>query len=74
MHFVNPRREALLALIPAAALFVLASANGTDVAAVGTSLLTISAAALAFGLSMMLTENIAGLSIVHAVLNVVSEV
>ena len=50
------------------------ASNGTDVAAVGTDLLTILAAALAFGLSMKLTENIAGLSIVHAILNVVSDV
>lgn len=48
--------------------------SGTDTAAVGADILTVFAAALTFGFCMRLTENIAGLSLIHAIMNVVSDV
>jgi len=48
--------------------------SGTGVPAMGSQLLTVLAAALTFGLCMRLTGNIAGLSVVHAVMNVVCDV
>jgi membrane protease YdiL (CAAX protease family) len=50
------------------------ASGGVDIAAVGANLSTVLAAALTFGLCMKLTGNIAGLAVVHAALNMVSDV
>lgn len=47
---------------------------GTHLAAAGVTLSTVFAAALVFGYCMRLTGNIAGLSVMHAIMNVVCDV